>query len=146
MRPYRKEKIASAVQQIIAEALVHKLDDPRLAPMTSVTRVEMSGDVQIAKVYLSIPGGETNERLALTALGHAKGHLRSLIAAGLPLRQCPELRFLVDQRAKAVQHTLDLIEENRLANPALFETPASDEADSEASAEGTDRPCASDLP
>ena len=62
MRPFRKERVASVVRQVVGEAVVHGLHDPRIASLTSVTRVEMTGDLQIARVYLSVHGDEAAER------------------------------------------------------------------------------------
>ena len=113
MRAFRKEKVASLVRDIIGEALVHRLHDPRLATLTTITRVEMTRDLQIARVYLSVPGGEAVERKTMAAIKSATGYLQRMVGSALSLRNCPELRFEIDEAAKFAQKTLGLIEENR---------------------------------
>ena len=128
MRPYRKERIASVVQQIVGEALLHRLSDPRVAPLTTVTRVEMTGDLLIANAYLSVPGDDATERRTLIAVRHAAGYIQRMVAQALPLRQCPELRFEIDRGAKGARRTLELLAENRQKDPERFDA-ADDGAD-----------------
>ena len=120
MRPYRKERIAIAVRNIVGEAIAHKMHDPRVQPLSNVTRVELSGDLQLAKVYLSIPGGEVAERKTLAAIKHATGYLQGMVASQLQIRQCPELRFLIDERIKGTLRTMQLLAENRRKYPEVF--------------------------
>lgn len=132
MKPYRREKIASRVQQIVSEAIAFDLQDPRIEPMTSVTRVELTGDLLIARVYLSVMGGDSAERRTLNAVQHAGGFLQRRVAQELNIRQAPEVRFQIDDRVKKVKVTLALLAQNRLENPSL----ATDE--SSPAAEATD--------
>lgn len=131
MRHYRREKVASAIHEIIGNALIHGLNDPRIDPLTTVTRVEVTADLLIARVYISVPGGEAVERLSLTGLRHAGGHLRRILAHELDLRLCPEIRFDVDEQARKVRETMRLLEENRRKNPHLFPDADPDETDPE---------------
>lgn len=128
MRQYRREKVASTVHHVVSEAIVHRLNDPRVAPMTTVTRVELSRDLLIARVYLSVQGGNKVEGLTLTAMQHAAGYIQRMVAGELSIRQCPELRFEIDGVAKGVRRTMELLAENRRNDPGLFET---DEPESE---------------
>ena len=120
MRPYRKERIASAIRNIVSEAIAHKMHDPRVQPLSNVTRVEVSGDLQLAKVYLSVPGGEAAERRTLSAMQHATGFVQRMVASQLQMRLCPELRFMIDERVKGMQRTMKLLEENRQKYPEVF--------------------------
>lgn len=121
MRAYRKEKVASVVHHIVSEAIVHRLHDPRVSSLTTVTRVEMTSDLQIAKVYLSVHSGGAEERRMLEAVQHAAGFIQRMVAEGLPLRQCPMLRFEVDERAKGARRTMELLAENLRNDPGLAE-------------------------
>lgn len=120
MKRFRKERIGSVIRDIIAQAVQQKLNDPRVSPMTTVTRVEMSDDVQVAEVYFSVPGGDIEERKTMAAIKHAGGFLQRLVARELSIRQCPEIRFDLDERAKKVRQMLDLLEKNRRERPAMF--------------------------
>ena len=144
MHAYRKEKIASVVQSVVGDAILHRLNDPRVEPLTTVTRVEVTGDLMLAKVYLSVLGDDAVERRTLLALRHAAGFIQKALARQLSIRQCPELRFSIDRGRKEARRTLELLEENRRANPDLF--PAED-ADKELEEDGAEPdPLAEDDP
>jgi len=119
MRGYRKERVASLVHEIVSEAILRRINDPRVSPLTTVTRVQISGDLTIATVYLSILEDAAVERRTITALRHAGGFIQRMIAKGLDMRQCPELRFEIDEQLKKVKHTLQLLNENRRNLPDL---------------------------
>ena len=135
MRAYRKERVASEVRSIVSDAILHKLSDPRIGPLTTVTRVVMSGDLLIANVYVSVPGGDAEEKKILRCLQHATGFLQRIVAGELNLRQAPELNFAIDESLKVVRRTLDIIEQNRLQHPEWS-------ADEEKEDEQTDGPMA----
>ncbi|MEK7732288.1 MAG: 30S ribosome-binding factor RbfA [Planctomycetota bacterium] len=119
MRGYRKERVASLVHEIVSEAILQRINDPRVSPLTTVTRVQISGDLTIATVYLSVLDDPAVERRTITALRHAGGFIQRMVAKGLDMRQCPELRFEVDEQLKKVKHTLQLLNENRRNLPDL---------------------------
>ncbi|MBI4718885.1 MAG: 30S ribosome-binding factor RbfA [Planctomycetes bacterium] len=119
-RPFRRERVASVVQEIVSEAIARRLSDPRIAPLTTVTRVEVTADLLVAKVYFSVVGDDADERRTLAAIRHARGFIQRIVARELTLRQCPELRFDIDQGAKRARETLQLLEENRRRSPDLF--------------------------
>jgi ribosome-binding factor A len=120
MRPYRKEKVASVVQEVVSEVIAQRIQDPRIDTLTTITRVEVSGDMQVAKVFLSIPGGDAVERLTLRAIRHAGGYIQRLVARELNVRQCPELRFELDSGAKEARRIFELLAENRRNDPGLI--------------------------
>lgn len=128
MRTHRKERIGNVVQQVVSEAIAHRMHDPRIAPFTTVTRVDVTGDLAIARVFLSVQGEDATERRTLAALRHARGFLQREVARELSIRQCPELRFDLDHAAKAARRMFELLEENRRREPELYET-AEDESE-----------------
>lgn len=123
---FRKERVAAAIREIVSEAISRKINDPRLAPLTTVSRVTVSGDLMVATVYLTVVGGEGVERRSLAALQHARGFVQHLVAEAIDLRQCPELRFELDETAKKVRETMMLLDENRRREPHLYEAPAAE--------------------
>jgi ribosome-binding factor A len=106
----RTEKIASLIRNVVGEAISHRLNDPRISPMASVTRVKVTGDLQFADVWVSVMGGEGEQRATLTGLTHASGHIQSLLARALMTRHCPTLRFKLDDSIKKGFETLRLID------------------------------------
>lgn len=109
MRSFRPDKVASAVRSIVSDAIAHRLQDPRISRFCSVTRVEVSRDLHLAKVYVSVMGSEADERKTLAGLQHAVGHLRRIVGRELSLRTTPELRFEIDQSIKGTADMLEML-------------------------------------
>jgi len=111
MKSFRPERVASVVQQVVSEAIAQKLSDPRIAAMTSVTRVEVSHDLEHAKVFVSVMGDEAVQRRTMQGLKSAAGMVQKLLAGELPIRQCPHLSFQLDESIKRAAETYRLIDE-----------------------------------
>lgn len=136
MRPFRKDRVASMVLRIVGETIAHHLNDPRVDALTTVTRVEVSGDLLIARVFMSVPGREAAEKRTLAGIRSAAGYIQRTLAHELTMRQCPELHFEIDERAKKVRRTMELLAENRKLDPSLAgetddapEEPGDDESE-----------------
>ena len=97
----RPGQVAEIVRQVLAEAIPREVRDPRVGLIT-VTRVEVSGDLSHATVYVMETGktgdesGKTGEAL-LAGLRSAAGFLRSRVARELSTRTVPELHFELDR-------------------------------------------------
>ena len=92
----RPERVAETIKREMADILVRRMRDPRLGGMISVTDVEVTPDLALARIYVSILAeGEERER-TLEALGHSAGFVRHELAPRLGLREMPEVRFLLD--------------------------------------------------
>jgi ribosome-binding factor A len=95
----RGKRVASVIRQVVSEALVTGLCDPRMAFLT-VTGVELSPDLRFADVRVSILGDEKAQRGCMRAIRHAHGRLQDLVAHALVTRVCPILRFHMDESIK----------------------------------------------
>lgn len=94
MPHYRSERLSHEIQRYVSEALQFELRDPRLT-MANVTRVEVSGDMQHAKVFISAVTPEERDEAA-KVLQRARGFLRKGLAARLTMRTTPDLQFVAD--------------------------------------------------
>jgi ribosome-binding factor A len=90
----RAERVGPLILEEIAQVLITRLRDPRLQGVT-FTRVAMTGDLKIARVYYSLMGESEAIAAAGEALAGAKGVFKRAIAA-LNLRYLPDLEFLYD--------------------------------------------------
>lgn len=113
----RAARVADQVREQLATALVREMTDPHLAACV-VTRVEMTDDLQNARVYVrtTAPDSEAERRSLTRALQRASGALRKLVGQRLGLRRTPELRFFYDEGQDAsgrVQELLAEIERER---------------------------------
>src|SRR5436305_9040164 len=91
----RVRRIADRIQVIVAEMLERRIKDPRLGFVT-VTDVRVTGDSQLATVFYTVLGEETDLASTAVALESAKGVLRSEVAKQLGMRHAPSLTFVPD--------------------------------------------------
>ncbi len=117
MKTHRLERVAEAVREVAAETILFELRDPRVKLVT-VTRAEVSGDLQHAKVYVSVMGTEKEQQLTLRGLQHAAGFVQSKLAKRLQTRFTPTITFVLD---KGVKNSIEI---TRLINEALGKPPA----------------------
>ncbi len=96
---------------IVSDVIRNKLNDPRISPMCSVTRVELSGDLQIAKVFISVLGTDADCRKTLAALTDATGRIQRFLAGNLTTRHCPQLHIEYDESLKRAAETVRIIDE-----------------------------------
>lgn len=92
----RPGQVAEVVRQVLAEAITRELRDPRIG-MITLTRVEVSGDLSHANVYVMAQGDEAEREKSLEGLVSAAGFLRGKIAKALATRTIPELHFALDR-------------------------------------------------
>ena len=94
--PLRVARVANLVREIISTTLLRQVKDPALGEL-SVTEVELSSDLRVAKVFFYLHNDSPARRREVKeALERAKGFLRRQLGGGLRLRVTPELRFLFD--------------------------------------------------
>ena len=114
MKPHRLERVAEAIREVASETILYDLRDPRVKGAgVTVTRAEVSGELQHAKVYVSVMGTPREQDLCMHGLKHATGFIQSRLAARLQTRFTPTVKFVLDQGIKKS------IEMSRLINEAL---------------------------
>ena len=94
----RVRRVEEGVRVEVASLIANELKDPRAAGAV-VTRVEMGGDLRMAKVHVRLlEGGDDQARRSevVDALRRASGMLRREVTQRLGLRYAPELRFEYD--------------------------------------------------
>ena len=110
--------------QLALSSLLRLVKDPRVQQgMISVTRVETTGDLRYAKVWLSVLG-ELNEKEFRRGLKSCAPWLRRELGSSLSLRYTPELVFEIDHSIEYGAKISRMIEE-------IEETEKHDESDSE---------------
>jgi ribosome-binding factor A len=92
----RPEQVAQTLRQVISDALVREVRDPRVGFVT-VTSVLVTNELSHARVLVSVPGEEAEKTRALEGLQSAAGFLRSRAARALTTRSVPELHFELDR-------------------------------------------------
>ncbi|KAL3701676.1 hypothetical protein R1sor_019698 [Riccia sorocarpa] len=92
--------------------------DMYLSSVATISDVEMSKDLSVAKVYISVYGDERGQELALAGLKNRAGYVRKGIAQRMNLKFTPEIRFLKDEgleRGSRVISILEKLKEERKA-------------------------------
>jgi ribosome-binding factor A len=112
MKQHRLARVAEAIRETASETILFDLNDPRIKGIT-VTRAEVSADLQHAKIYVSIMGSEREQAVCLSALKHAKGYVQRKVGDRIQTRFTPEVQFVVD---KGVKHSIEI---SRLIKEAL---------------------------
>ena len=88
-------RLNAQMHEMLAALLVRHVNDPRVENVT-VTGVEVTNDLSLARVYYSLLGDEEKRRVAQRGLENVAGFLRGEIGRRLRLRSTPQLRFLFD--------------------------------------------------
>lgn len=130
MKAHRVARVAEAVREVASETILFELRDPRVKGVT-VTRTEVSGDLQHAKVYVSVMGTEKEQELCMHGLRSAAGFVQSKLAGRMRTRFTPTIQFVLDQGVKKS------IEITRLINEALAQSSQSAPGTTEQPADGT---------
>ncbi len=134
MKTHRLARVREVIREVASETILFELKDPRVKGVT-VTRAEVSGDLQHAKVFVTIMGSPAEQALCLHGLHHAAGFIQSKLADRLQTRFTPTIRFEIDKGVK------NSIEVSRIISEALAESrqkPAEQEETTQAdSAEGS---------
>lgn len=94
-RPKRTVQVGGLLQKEIAELLVRKIKDPRLE-MVTITGVEVSPDLKLARVYFSRFGTPLEIKRGQEGLQSAAGFLKRELGQRMKLRRVPELEFIHD--------------------------------------------------
>ena len=99
MSSHRNLRVAQAIREVVASAILFETADPRIRSVT-VLRAEVSPDLRQATVYVTVMGNEAEQNLALRGLKHAAGFLQSKVADRLQTRFTPVLAFKLDDSVK----------------------------------------------
>ncbi len=121
----RPERVAQQMRREVASILERDMRDPRLQDRwVSVTDVEVTPDLSLARIYVSVlEGGPTREQ-ALEALQSAAGFVRHALAPRLGLREMPEIRFLLDTSIERGARVEEILRKLARGEPIPDEDPS----------------------
>ncbi len=121
----RMARVSSLIKCEVSQMLLHGIKDDRVgAGMVSITDVDVSGDLQHAKIFVSIYGTEEAKKETMAGLQSATPFVRSQLGDRIRLRRTPEVVFLEDrslERGDRILHLLDQLNQDRPAS--LDEAP-----------------------
>ena len=131
MAGYKINRITSDIKIALAE-LLREVKDPRISKLLSIVKVDVSGDLSYATVYVSAIEGYETTVTSVKALKGASGFLRRELGARLKLRKVPELRFVADDSINISANISRIIEN--------FKEDSTNEKDDSRGLQGTHSP------
>jgi ribosome-binding factor A len=121
----RTDRLNEQLRQEISLLVRDEVRDPRVG-MVTITAVATSPELDHAKVFITMLGGDEEKREAVAGLQSAAPFIRSQLGRRLHIRRIPELHFQVDR----------VLEEAGRIEALLREVRPHDDSE----AEGADRP------
>ncbi len=106
----RVSRVSSQIKREVGQMLIHGIKDDRVgAGMVSVTDVDVSGDLQHAKIFVSIYGTKEAKAETMEGLRSATPYVRYELSHRMQLRRSPEVIFLEDTSLERGDRLLNLI-------------------------------------
>lgn len=141
MKSHRIARVSEVIRETAANAILFELKDPRVKNVT-VTRAEVSGDLQHAKVFVSVMGTVKEQQLTMHGLKSAAGFVQTKLADRLTSRYVPHVTFVIDEGVKKSIEIARLIREenDRLTGGAPAPEAGAEPDDADESDTGTDEP------
>ncbi|MBT2654371.1 MULTISPECIES: 30S ribosome-binding factor RbfA [Bacillaceae] len=93
---HRANRVGEQMKKELSDIIGRKIKDPRIGFVT-VTDVQVTGDLQQAKVFISVLGDDEQKENTLKGLAKAKGFIRTEIGHRIRLRKTPEIIFEWDE-------------------------------------------------
>jgi ribosome-binding factor A len=105
------DRIAEELNRKISSVIAHKLRDPRIPPVVTVTGLNLSPDKRNATVHVSVYATEAVAEEALVALNRAAPFVQRVVAESMRIRRFPRLCFKLDTSLEYSQRINELLEE-----------------------------------
>jgi len=107
----RVSRVSSAIKREVSQMLINGIKDDRVgAGMVSITLVDVSGDLQHAKIYVSIYGSEAAKAETMAGLTSSVGFVRRELGHRMRLRRTPEITFIEDRSLELGDRIIESIE------------------------------------
>lgn len=128
---HRTERVAEQIREEVSQILATEVADPGIGLVT-VTRVKMTPDLSLARIYWTTLGDPTRRKETAKALTRAAAYVRHLLSTRLSLRRSPEVVFTFDQSVAAQDRVEQILQELKAEEagrlPAAGETAAEETA------------------
>ncbi|MEL6739826.1 MAG: 30S ribosome-binding factor RbfA [Planctomycetota bacterium] len=122
MKDRRRQQITSVIDRAVRDVLTRGVNDPRVRGIITVTSVEISPDLETARVGITVMP-EEHENLTLHGLGSATKRIRKDVMDRVRLREMPKLEFYAD---RAIKDQAEVLRAIARATAELDETGGED--------------------
>lgn len=93
-------------------AIIGEMKDPRLGTgLNTVTRLDVTPDLDVAKVYISVMANPEGPAPVVKALNKASGHVRTEVSRRMHIRKAPRFIFVEDDGAAYAAHINEILHE-----------------------------------
>ena len=120
----RVERVAALIRKEMSQLLINGIRDERISSaMITITDVEVSGDLQHCKIFVSIFGSENHIKEVFLGLEGSQTFLKGELGRRLQMRRAPEVLFKLDKSMEKGNSVLDLLgklEEERKQKNSSF--------------------------
>ncbi len=114
---HRVERVAALIRKEVSDLLIHGIRDERVhRGMVSITHVEVSGDLQHCKIFVSVFGDPSLKEDVLAGLDAATSFVRGALGRRLQMRRAPEVTFKLDiglEKGTSLLNLLGKLEQER---------------------------------
>jgi ribosome-binding factor A len=124
---HRVERVAEQIREEVSQILSTEVSDPGIGLVT-VTRVKVTPDLSLARVYWTIMGDAKQRKDTAKALSRAAAYVRHLLSGRMSLRRSPEVQFLFDRSVAAQDRVEQILHELKQEEAARASTVAPDGA------------------
>ena len=104
----RSDRVSGLIQKVLSEILQKDIKDPRLK-MATITGVDVSRDLKLARIYFTTPDGEQEKDAAVKGFNSARGYIKRTLAHELGLKYMPDIQFFYDASIEYGAHIDRLI-------------------------------------
>ena len=111
----RADRVSGLIQETLSDLLKKRIHDPRLQRAT-ITKVKMSADLKLARIYFAIYGDDKKSEDAAKGFESARGFIKRILARKLGLRYMPDLKFFYDDSLDYGSHIDQLLEKIKTDN------------------------------
>jgi ribosome-binding factor A len=112
----RVSRVSSLIKREVSQMLLQEIKDDRVgAGMVSITDVDVSGDLQHAKIFVSIYGSEEAKAETMEGLRASTPFVRRELGHRIRLRRTPEILFVEDHSLERGYQMLHLL--NKIVEP-----------------------------
>lgn len=108
----RSDRVGGLIQKILSEVLQKEIADPRLK-MATITGVEVTRDLKLARIYFTTPDGRKNKDAAIKGFNSARGFIKRILAHEMDLKYMPDIKFFYDQSLEYGAHIEALIKQTK---------------------------------
>ena len=116
MPSHRIERVRELLKREIGEAIRREIPVDQ-AGLVTVSDVDVGGDLKSALVFISILGGQEQQKTGLLMLQRNRARIQGLVAKSVVLKYVPQLRFVVDDAIPRGNRVLQIIEELDKSSP-----------------------------